>query len=32
MIKIIYAKSKNNGKVAVNIKKGQKWNIENSKI
>ena len=32
MIKIIYAKSKNNGKVAVSIKKGQKWNIGNSKI
>lgn len=32
MIKIIYAKSENNGKVAVNIKKGQRWNTENSKI
>ncbi len=32
MIKIIYAKSENNGQVTVNIKKGQKWNTEDSKI
>ena len=32
MIKIIYSKSENNGPVAVNFKKGQKWNTENSKI
>ena len=33
MIKVIYAKSKNNGRVAVHIgKKGQRWNTENSKI
>ena len=32
MIEIIYIKSENNGRVAVNFKKGRKWNTENSKI
>ena len=31
MVKIIYAESENNGKVAVKIKKGRKWNTADSK-